>query len=204
MPPLFETCRQHLQQHLSVERNSHCLGVWRMMERVAPIYGIDPEAARWSGLMHDVAKELPDTELLRLLRRFHPASLDSIPEKCRVNTYLHGPAGAVLMHKLWEFPNTDIVLAIEQHCGCYLDMPLLSRCLEVVDLASPMCEYPGRAKLERELLAGHLDRAELLHNVWSVEYLLARGVSIHPTYQEKIRRLSAIVKPAPDFLARGS
>ncbi len=180
----------------------HCQGVCRAMERAAAVYDLDAEAARWAGLMHDVAKELPDQELLRLLGKFYPEALEKLPEKYRVNTYLHGPAGAVIMRKLWEYPNRDVVLAIEQHAGNHLDMSLLSRCLHVADLTAPVCDYPGRDKLDREFMAGRLDHAELLADTWTVEYFLERNIPVHPVYQEKIRRLSAEVRPTRDFFVR--
>ncbi len=202
MPPIFNACKQYLNNHLSVERFCHSLNVCRMMEKLAAKYDLDPEAARWCGLMHDVAREQPDHELVRLLGKFYPESLEHLPERYRVGTYLHGPAGAVVMRKLWEYPHRGVMLAIEQHAGNYLDMPLLSRCLHLADLACPVMEYPGRAKLERELLAGRLDNADLLASTWLIEYFEEKGTPVHPCYYEKIRRLQTSIRPASNFAER--
>ena len=64
---MFEEIINDLQMRLSPKRFAHTLGVARAAVGLAQRYGADPEEAYIAGLLHDCAKELPLSEMQRLV-----------------------------------------------------------------------------------------------------------------------------------------
>jgi len=170
-----------VRRRLSPERFAHVLRVAELARAVAPAVGVDPDKAYRAGLLHDLAKELPDRELLRLappeneVERAHPP-------------VLHGRAGRKLAEGLGE-RDPEVLAAIEGHVvGVGPDFPL-GMLIYVADLAEP-----GRG-FNRDLLplleSGRLLEAYRRAVERKVAYLESRGIPVHPRTREVQRALEA-------------
>ena len=92
--------RDYIKKTLSPERYLHCIGVMNVMAKASTIYGLDKDLAMQAGLLHDIAKELEDKQLLELVKHEDMAILEKLPKNCHIGTYLHGPAGAILVRQI--------------------------------------------------------------------------------------------------------
>ncbi len=167
---------------LSEARFAHALRVAELARKLAPRVGVDPGKAYLAGLLHDLAKELPEEELLRLappeneVERVHPL-------------VLHGRAGRVLAERLGVH-DPEVLAAIEGHVvGVPPDFPL-GMLIYVADLAEP-----GRGfnqdlipLLERGALSDAYRRAVAR----KIAYLKERGIPVHPKTREVERRLEGV------------
>lgn len=182
----------YLKAHLSPARLQHSLGVMQVMEALAPIYGLDPAAARLAGLAHDAGKELADTEMLRIAQQMrlplaHP--MDRHP------LYLHGPASAyVAAH---EMGITDpLILEAIAHHAYMLDGAVLSPtfiwCLRFADLLEPGRDWVAMKNRAAPLVyAGEMAQAAFALVDWLIPFLESVEVTPHPRQVRLRERLAA-------------
>ncbi len=172
---------EEVKRRLSDERFAHSIRVAETARDLAPAVGVDPAKAYLAGLLHDLAKELPEKELFRLappqneVERAHPL-------------VLHGRAGRALAERL-GVTDPEVLAAIEGHVvGVEPGFPL-GMLIYVVDLAEP-----GRG-FNQDLLpllrAGRLLEAYRRAVERKVAYLESRGIPVHPRTREVLRRLEA-------------
>lgn len=60
---------EEIKKHLQPERLYHSINVAEEAKKLALHYGADPEKAYTAGLLHDILKNTPDTELLNFFGR---------------------------------------------------------------------------------------------------------------------------------------
>ncbi len=166
---------------VSAERWQHILRVAELARELAAASGADAERAYLAGLLHDVARELPEEELLRLcppeneVEKSHPRAL-------------HGCAGRKLAAE-WGVTDPEVLEAIEGHVWGVDPDNLIGMAVYVADTSEP-----GRGVNDdvRVLgLRGELKKAYAAAVGRKVEYLRAKGIPIHP------RTLKAYVRTHP-------
>lgn len=193
--------QRYLELKLSPERYSHSIAVMHMMRKAAESYKLDKVPAQLAGLLHDVAREMPFGNQIRLLEQYDSDSLRH-NHWTKHEVYTHGPAGVILISRALGCNSSDILDAVKRHAGNYQDMSLLARCLHVADMLAPNKPYTGSEKLKRLFFAGQLDEAELLLDVWLLEIAPQFGFPVHPCYRHRIEELKKLVKPVPGFFDR--
>lgn len=103
-----------LSLRLSNKRYNHCLRVAQLAKRIASKTEVDTEKMYIAGLLHDVAKELSNDEILRLC----DLTGTYIPRSGKENPHsLHGIAGAAIAYGEYEIRDKDILLSIAFHSG---------------------------------------------------------------------------------------
>jgi predicted HD superfamily hydrolase involved in NAD metabolism len=201
--PGVDRMRRYARDNLTHDRYRHSLCVMVAMERTAPLYGLNVLKAAQAGILHDLAKERPTDRLIHALITYDPQEIDELRQVgCLHNVYLHGPAAVPLARDEFGVSDPEILEAIRKHAGSYTDMSQMARCLHVADMTAPAVDYPGLHKLQKLFKNSRLDEAELLLDTWLIEVHPARGIPNHPAYFERIRALTEIVKPSPDFFSR--
>jgi len=176
----FTGLEAELKKRLSEERFAHSLRVAELAREIARANGLDPEKAYLAGLLHDLAKELPESELLCLappmneVERAHPL-------------VLHGRAGRVLAEAL-GIRDPEVLAAIEGHVvGVDPDFGL-GMAVYVADLAEPGRGY--NQDLAERALSGDLLGAYREAVRRKVAYLEERGIPVHPRTREVLARLA--------------
>ncbi len=117
------------------ERRLHAASVAQYAARLAAIYGEDIELAALSGLVHDVAKNLPQEERQHLAEAY----FDMYPtEKERLGTCItkelaHGPASAMLVWNESGVRSEKLSEAIALHSSASADMSRFSEILFLAD-----------------------------------------------------------------------
>lgn len=129
----------------------------------------DIERAYMAGILHDIARDLPDAELLRLA-----------PPECSIDAghplALHGRAARTLLER-WGFSDPVVLEAVEDHTTGPRGGNPVSACVYIADVSEP-----GRGvnadirELARLDLGAALERAI----VSKVTYLQGRGICVHP------------------------
>jgi predicted HD superfamily hydrolase involved in NAD metabolism len=181
-PSLAPYC-QRVRERLSPERYAHVIRVTNLAETIARANGFsrgELRATTLAAILHDVARELDDHELLTLapaendLERMHPLAT-------------HGRAGRRIA-AAWGVNDERVLEAIEGHVFGVPPGHRVGMALYVADVSEP-----GRGVNHelRELAMSHLPRAYRQAVDAKVTYLRERGKLVHPrTLQvhEELRR----------------
>lgn len=179
-----------VQLMVKPRRFEHVMRVAELAREIARAGGIDPQLAYWAGVLHDVARDLPDTELLRLA-----------PPECEIDAAhplaLHGRAGRTLLEH-WGLGQDQaervILEAVEDHttgprrgmAGTGGAGDGVSACVYIADVSEP-----GRGVNAdiRELALYDLPAALHRAIVSKVTYLQGRGIEVHPRLLSSYRAL---------------
>jgi predicted HD superfamily hydrolase involved in NAD metabolism len=171
--PAARACAHLLREHLSRGRARHCRRTAALASRLAHRFGVDPCRAYLAGLAHDLGRELPETELLRL------AAMDGAPlrdwERQRP-VLLHGRAAAVL---LGAAAGAAVREAVADHVTGRPGMSVLARVVYVADFLEPGRGFLKRAERRRVLRLG-LNRQTAWVTERVFEYLRREGLAIAP------------------------
>ncbi|WP_050920816.1 bis(5'-nucleosyl)-tetraphosphatase (symmetrical) YqeK [Deinococcus gobiensis] len=147
------------------------------------------ERAYAAGILHDIARDLPDAELLRLA-----------PPECEIDALhplaLHGRAARTLLEH-WGYRDEVVLEAVEDHTTGPRGGNPVSACVYIADVSEP-----GRGVNDdiRELAMHDLGAALNRAIVSKVTYLQGRGITVHPRTLTAYRALEpagcAAVAPA--------
>ena len=136
----YEQYEQEVQRHLTEKRFYHSQCVAQEAARLAQRYGADVEKARLAGILHDIMKDTPPEQQLKILQ-------DSgilLTKTQRHNRKLwHALAGAAYLQQTLQVKDGDIVEAVRCHTSGKKDMSLLEKVLFVADYISADRDYPG-------------------------------------------------------------
>jgi predicted HD superfamily hydrolase involved in NAD metabolism len=174
LPGRLQDWISRVQLMVKPRRFEHVMRVAELASEMALMNGIDPQLAYWAGVVHDVARDLPDGELLRLA-----------PPECSIDAAhplaLHGRAGRTLLGH-WGFSGQTqaertILEAVEDHTTGPRAGNAVSVCVYIADVSEP-----GRGVNAdiRELALHDLSAALRQAIVSKVTYLQGRGIEVHP------------------------
>ena len=65
----IELLKEEIKEKLTEKRFIHSISVMDMCEKLAKIYGCDIKKAKLVGLVHDMAKEMTDEEMLNYVKK---------------------------------------------------------------------------------------------------------------------------------------
>ena len=125
----LEQIEKIVKTRLSEKRYKHSLAVMQRCAELAKIYGVDIEKAKKVGLAHDIAKELSQEEIMKIVKE-NNIEFDEIEIK---NPPLwHAKIGGVICKNELGFTG-DMVQAVESHTLGNEKMELLDKILFVAD-----------------------------------------------------------------------
>lgn len=169
-----------LQATLSPERFRHTLSVSRWAQDLARRHGEDPSKAKWAGLLHDCAKEIPGATLASMVKRFGLA----VPGKDFILRYkrfplFHAYVSARLARNDYGVKDKTILNAIARHTLGADVMSRLDKILYVADFSAPQRDFSAASRVRR-IARKDLDAAfrEVLR--LKLFYVLQSGEALHP------------------------
>lgn len=165
---------KEIKKRLNPDRLYHSLNVADEAKKLAKHYGADEQKAFTAGLLHDILKNTPDSELLQYFERNGIMLTET--ERASRKTW-HAMAGADFLRRELHVTDEDILSAVRWHTTGRAGMTLLDKVLFVADFISADRDYPGvermREKayvsLEDAMLEGlQFTINELVENAWPV------------------------------------
>lgn len=143
---VIEQYKEYLKKNLSKKRYNHSVNVSEAAVSLAKKYGADQDKALVAGLLHDVAKELPVEEQLKIVER-SPLDVCGIEKKSI--PLFHAIAGAELVQSLFGIDDREIIRAIRYHTVACGNMPKLSVIIYLADLISADRDYKDVNKMRK-------------------------------------------------------
>lgn len=153
---LIEKIKKDLQEMLSEKRYNHSIGVMNKAIEFAKIYGVDENKAALAGLTHDIAKEIPDEEALKLASD-NNVEIDDFIKNIN-HKLLHGKIGAIIVKQRYGF-DEQIQKAIEFHTEGTPDFDMLGKIVFVADKTEDLRKGPDEIDIWRKISKEDLDEA---------------------------------------------
>lgn len=176
----FDENRAFLKARLSKKRYTHSLNVAHEAQRLAELYGEDPEKAYFAGLMHDVCKELPAEEQEELVRA---SSFVVSKEELVTKPVWHGIAGAYFLQVRMGVTDPDVLNAVRYNTVGRAGMTRLEEIVYLADLISEDRTYDGVEQM-RQLCLTSINAAMLEGIRFSIETTLKKGGYLPPVTVE--------------------
>ena len=175
---------------MSEKRYIHTVGVMEMAREIG-CYCLCDEISElsYAALLHDVAKELPDEQLISIIKSSYVNS-DTIIAYGR-EVWHSFAAPYVIKRDFPAFANEKILSSVEKHTVGAADMSVFDEIIFIADYIERGRTYPSCIAV-REYLLGALKHGEAVKNIkalhqscimaidHTVENLMRRGKSICP------------------------
>ncbi len=168
--------KEELKNSLSHKRYIHSLGVEETAIKLARIYNESIEKASIAGLIHDLAKDFSNVELLHYAKDFDILHNDIFSFH---PSLLHGMVGAELAKRKFHIKDEEILDAIRFHTTGKRDMSILEKIIYLADYIEPNRSFPKVEEL-RKVAFLNLDEGVLKALDHTIHYIVQKGELLHP------------------------
>lgn len=165
-----------IKPFLSEKRYYHSICVSKAAKRLAEKYGADVQKAEIAGILHDIMKDTPQNEQLKMMVRFDIILTDV--ERSAPKLW-HAMLGAAYLKNKLQIEDTEILDAVRYHTTGRANMTLLDKVLFIADFISADRDYPGVDKL-REAAGFSLEEAMIEGFTYTIKELADNCKPIHP------------------------
>lgn len=172
----IESYKKIIKGRMGEKRYIHSVNVAKQAQKLAKIYGCDEEKAMTAGILHDVTKETPFDEQLKIITE-GGIILDEI-EKTSQKLW-HPISGSVYIQKYLDINDADIINAIRFHTTGRSNMSLLEKIIFVADFTGDERNYDG-VDIMREKALRSLKEAMIYGLQFTIQDLSSRALTIHP------------------------
>ena len=166
---------EEVSARMSKQRFKHVLRVEQSALELAEKYDVDREKSSIAALLHDVAKEEPDSEMRDLVISEN-LDLDLLQYGSQI---WHAPVGAVQARRDFEITDEEILNAIKYHTIGTPDMTDVEKVIFVADYIEPGRDFEG-VKKARKLAEKSLERVIQYKIRDTIVDLVARKKKIYP------------------------
>ncbi len=164
-----------LKKELDRQRYAHTLGVEQTAREMARRFGEDEEKAALAGLLHDCAKCMPLSQMLKAARE---ESLNPVMKTSKA--LMHAVAGRCVASSVYGVTDEEVLGAIRWHTTGHAHMTRLEKIIYLADMIEPNRKpYPGLDAL-RALCMQDLDEAMHAALRMSLEHVQEQGKTLHP------------------------
>lgn len=172
----YEEAEAAVRPFLSEKRFYHSVCVSREAENLARRYGADPVQAHLAGILHDIMKDLPRDEQLKLMERFGIILTDL--ERAQKKLW-HAILGAAYIEKVLKVEDVELVRAVRYHTTGRADMTLLEKVIFLADFISADRNFPGVEDLRKKAYFS-MDSAIAEGMIFTIRELAEHNQPIHP------------------------
>ncbi len=165
-----------LKGKLNDKRYEHSLCVADEAKRLALKYGGDSEKCFKAGLLHDITKNISDSEHLKIFETFG-IILSRIENSAK--KLWHAMSGAAYLKYVLGETDDEIIDAVRFHTTAKADMSLTAKILYLADFTSRDRDYPDVDEIRR-LVDISLDDALVYALQYSINDLVECKRPIHP------------------------
>ncbi len=139
---LIESIERDIVVELSDYRAKHTLSVAEVARDLAIIHGEVPEKAYIAGLLHDIAKEYSDEEILFYLTKYNLPT-----DKYDVINLNHALVSRLVAEEVYGITDPQILTAIEHHTFGTVGMTKLEMIVSLADVIEPRRNFKGEFKI---------------------------------------------------------
>lgn len=187
----YEEYEAEVKKHLTEKRFFHSQCVASCAAELAERYGANMEQAKTAGILHDIMKDTPKEEQLKIMENF--GIILTVPERANPKLW-HSIAGAAYCEHVLGVSDREILNAIACHTSGKENMTLLDKVLFVADYISADRDYPG-VEIMREAARRSLEETIVKGIAWTMCDLSGHGAAIDPNsvlaYNEALQALTA-------------
>lgn len=173
----FDGMRELLKSRLKPGRFEHSLGVAETAAELAGRFGIDREKARIAGLLHDCAREFPNSSMLEEAEK---RGIPVGPVERAMPLLLHAYIGAHRVKELYGVEDEEISQSIWRHTVGGPAMTKLDKVIYFADMIEPHRDYPEVKQLRKLARTAELDEMLLVGLTESIRFVLDKNHLIHP------------------------
>lgn len=165
-----------LSRELRPARFRHSRDVSQTAVRLAERWEADVEKARIAGILHDCARNLKGSELLKTAQEY-----GLVPNRMELlqPALIHAALGSLIAERRFGVRDSEILQAIRRHTTGASRMTLLDKIIYLADCIEPGRSFPGAERI-RELSGKNLDQALLAAYEHSIRFVVANGGILHP------------------------
>ena len=164
-----------LKKELDAQRYTHTLGVEETARQMALLFGEDPQKAALAGLLHDCAKCMTLTQMVKAAKG---VPLDPVMKESKA--LMHAVAGMCVAKNVYGVDDPDVLGAIRWHTTGHAGMTRLEKIIYLADMIEPSRKpYPGLEEI-RALCWKDLDLAMHTALTMSLEHVVSQGKTLHP------------------------
>ena len=153
-------------------------------------WNADADRAYLAGLLHDICKELPQSEQKQMAQK---SQLDVTNEELSIPNLWHAIAGAWFVEYILEIKDKDIINAIRYHTVARAGMTRLEEIVYVADLISADRTYSDVDKI-RKMAYVSLDRSMLVALSFSVTDIVNKASKLPSHTVEAYNQYTLIKK----------
>lgn len=179
---LTEQIREYTKKSVKKSRYEHSKRVAEMCAKICRLCGLDDRAGYLAGIGHDMCKDLPYDEMIRIAKRDgNPISQMELENP----SLLHGRAAAVVMKEKFGIKDNDILEAVANHTSGIEKMCDLTKALFLADKIEPG-RPQSTSEYREKLLAMPLSK--MFYSVFeeNYQYLLKKGYEIYPNMERML------------------
>ncbi len=167
---------EEIKKKLSEYRFYHSLNVADEAKRLALKYGADPEKAYTAGLVHDIMKDTPKNEQLKLFEKYN---IKLTPVELESPKTWHAMSGEAYLRNELNVTDEEILKAVRYHTTARAGMSLLEKVLYIADYTSAERNYDD-VDVMREKADRSLEEAMLYGLQFTINEMVAEGRAVHP------------------------
>ena len=171
----YEALKLILKQRLNEKRYYHSLCVADEAKRLAEKYGGDRDKAYLAGLLHDITKNAPDEEHLKIFNEFG-IILNDVEKNAK--KLWHAMSGAEYVKNILGINDPEIIDAIRYHTTAKADMSLLAKILYLADFTSADRDYED-VDVIRQYVDETLDKGFIYALQYSITDLVKQERAVH-------------------------
>lgn len=139
-------CQELVRKMMGEKRFYHSLCVSKEAKRLAEKYGANPQKAEIAGMLHDICKEIPENEQLKIIADFD-IIMNNV-EKSTQRLY-HAISGSVYLKNVVKIGDEEIIGAVRWHTSGRKGMTLLEKVIFTADFTSDDRDYPDADEMRR-------------------------------------------------------
>ncbi len=162
---------KYLKENLSYERYAHSLSTAETAEKLCINFGIDPVKGYFTGLVHDIAREYDNDEIINTCVE----KGEKVHEwEEREPVLLHGKAGAGILKNDFSVSDEEILDAVRLHTTGAPGMSSLAKILFISDYIEPCRKHITEEYLENlDFSDMNIMLKTVLESI--IEYMKSRG-----------------------------
>ena len=164
-----------LNQVLRKPRFDHVQRVEQMAIKLARQYGEDEEKASIAGLVHDYAKQRPDRDFIRAIKKYR---MDPILLRYG-NPIWHGMVGWHFVQNELGINDVDILNAVRYHTVGNRYMTKLQQIVYMADYIEMGRDFPG-VETARKITFQNLQQGVAYQTKHTLDYLIQNDQNVFP------------------------